>query len=208
MNPTSKRKPTKPPKTCAKTAYRVLRKVTSEPRNPGPGLSYETLRAAERSSARCCTWSRLAMPVAVNRLSVGCRESFVSSWHWCHGCQSLLPKPSCLRLRPFADKADLRNRVNGAVGAPHDFVGHKLVAQFEFTQLAAAISSHSARATRSTRASCLHCTSRCHGRRGMATSRTPAKSRKRKRSDGVDALALLTAPRTDLCRAVAGQVHM
>jgi hypothetical protein len=33
------------------------------------GRSYETLRAAERSSARCCTWSRLAMPVAVNRLS-------------------------------------------------------------------------------------------------------------------------------------------
>ena len=27
----------------------------------------------------------------------------------------------------------MRNRVNGAVGAPHDFVGHKLVAQFHFT---------------------------------------------------------------------------
>jgi hypothetical protein len=36
-------------------------------------------------------------------------------------------------VRPFADKADMRNRVNGAVGAPHDFVGHKLVAQFHFT---------------------------------------------------------------------------
>ena len=45
---------------------------------------------------------------------------------------SVVAAEAMLRLRPFADKADLRRRVNSAVGTPHEFVGAKLVERFDF----------------------------------------------------------------------------